>query len=39
MKRDLDLVRCILISVEKADGLIGNAMLAKCCEDIRRVKI
>lgn len=37
MKRDLDLVRCILISVEKADGPIGDAMLAKCCEDISRL--
>lgn len=37
MKRDLDLVRCILISVEKADGPIGDAMLAKCCEDIGRL--
>ena len=37
MKRDLDLVRCILISVEKADGPIGDVMLAKCCEDIGRL--
>lgn len=37
MKRDLDLVRCILISVEKADGPIGDVMLAKCCEDISRL--
>lgn len=37
MKRDLDLVRCILISVEKSDGPIGDAMLAKCCEDISRL--
>lgn len=37
MKRDLDLVRCILISVEKADGPISDVMLAKCCEDISRL--
>jgi len=37
VKRDLDLVRCILISVEKSDGPIGDAMLAKCCEDISRL--
>lgn len=37
MKRDLDLVRCILISVEKADGPIGDVMLANCCEDIGRL--
>lgn len=37
MKRDLDLVRCILISAEKADGPIDDTMLVKCCSDIRKL--
>lgn len=37
MKRDLDFVRCILISAEKADGPIDDTMLVKCCSDIRKL--
>lgn len=32
MKRDMDLVRCILITVEKADGEVGDAQLLDCAE-------
>lgn len=37
MKRDLDLVRCILLTVEKADGTIGFDVLSGCCSDIGRL--
>lgn len=37
MKRDLDLVRCVLMSAEKADGPIDDAMLMNCCGDIRKL--
>lgn len=37
MKRDLDLVRCILMSVEKADGPIGYEVLSRCCGDMRKL--
>lgn len=37
MRRDLDLVRCILMTVEKADGPIGFDVLSECCGDIGRL--
>ncbi len=37
MKRDLDLVRCILITAEAAKGPVGNTELLNCCEDIHKL--
>ena len=37
MKRDLDLVRCVLMSAEKADGPIDDATLMNCCGDIGKL--
>lgn len=37
MRRDLDLVRCVLMSVEKADGPIGYDVLSRCCADMGKL--
>lgn len=37
MKRDLDLVRCIVMSVEKADGPIEYDVLSRCCGDMGKL--
>lgn len=37
MKRDLDLVRCILITAEAAEKLVGSAELLNCCDDIHKL--
>ncbi|WP_307739005.1 DUF2513 domain-containing protein [uncultured Parolsenella sp.] len=37
MKRDMDLVRCILMTVEKADGEVTDSRLLDCTGDIGRL--
>lgn len=37
MKRDLDLVRCILVTAESADGAVDESVLLNCCDDIARL--
>lgn len=37
MKRDLDVVRAILITAEKADGPIGFDVLSRCCDNMEKL--
>lgn len=37
MKRDFDLVRCILVTAESADGVIGESILLNCCDDMGKL--
>lgn len=37
MRRDLDLVRCILLTAESEDGPVGEGALLECCDDMARL--
>lgn len=37
MKRDLDLIRLILLASEQSEGAIGCSALSECCGDIGRL--
>lgn len=37
MKRDMDLVRRIMLTTEKADSPIGDGVLIRCCEDMGKL--